>query len=201
MGLIKNNPALAVGIGLPVLVVLFFALASLIPTWLVAPPQYDALFTLEIPNYITHEAADGETKFEVLGGQLKAYRRFDEKHMNTGAHTQLYIFDARTLKARGISLPPTSIPSDADKDWHEMTVPDTQSLTLDPSPVAPDGYEFHDRFGQGPGLWPLYGSVSDRNGFSIGKSGRDIRVMVPNATFYGNNGLRFLGWVVKVQHQ
>lgn len=48
---LKENPTIAFGLGLPLLLVLLFLLVSGIPTLLVAPPQYEVLYTTESYNY------------------------------------------------------------------------------------------------------------------------------------------------------
>ena len=47
----RENPTIAFGLGLPLLLVLVFLLISGIPALLVAPPQYDVLYATEYYSY------------------------------------------------------------------------------------------------------------------------------------------------------
>jgi hypothetical protein len=48
---IRENPTIAFGLGLPLILVVVFLLISGIPTLLVAPPQYDVLYATDYYNY------------------------------------------------------------------------------------------------------------------------------------------------------
>ena len=48
---LRENPTIAFGLGLPLLLVVAFLLISGIPTLLVASPQYDVLYATEYYNY------------------------------------------------------------------------------------------------------------------------------------------------------
>lgn len=195
MEFLRKNPALAVGIGLPCAVVVLFFLATLVPSWLVAPPRYDALFTVSSACCAPHAPGDSEIKFSVSGGHLKAYRR---KWPKTGYETsdlQLFLFDAKTLRLREISIAPSATP--AGDDWQEFPVPETQSLTLDPSTTALDGYQFHERSDYDGDVWPFFGGGGyGHESISLGKNGREIKMALPNSgSFNANMNLHFLGWV------
>ncbi len=48
---LRENPTIAFGLGLPLLLVVVFLLISGIPALLVDPPQYDVLYATEYYNY------------------------------------------------------------------------------------------------------------------------------------------------------
>ena len=48
---LRENPTIAFGLGLPLLLVVAFLLVSGIPALLVAPPQYDVLYATEYNNF------------------------------------------------------------------------------------------------------------------------------------------------------
>ncbi|MEW5011208.1 MAG: hypothetical protein AB1Y22_06540, partial [Cycloclasticus sp.] len=48
---LRENPTIAFGLGLPLLLVVVFLLISGIPSLLVTPPQYDVLYATEYYNY------------------------------------------------------------------------------------------------------------------------------------------------------
>jgi hypothetical protein len=47
----RENPTIAFGLGLPLVLVVVFLLISGIPALLVEPPQYDVLYATEYFNY------------------------------------------------------------------------------------------------------------------------------------------------------
>ena len=47
----RENPTIAFGLGLPLLLVVVFLLISGIPSLLVTPPQYDVVYATEYNNY------------------------------------------------------------------------------------------------------------------------------------------------------
>jgi hypothetical protein len=196
MGFIKKNPALAAGIGLPLVVVLIFAIATIVPTWFVPAPRYDALFAVSVPTYASHDPGVGEVKYAVAQGHLKAYRRKPPAQGYELSDTQLFLFDAKTRGVREIFVPPSSL-NDLTADWQEFPVPDVQSFVLDGSTTAPDGYEFRDRYTDGGGnFWPFFDGGPVQRVASVGKSGREVKIAVPNANgAYSAGNLHFLGWV------
>jgi hypothetical protein len=196
MRVLKENPALAVGIGLPILVVIFFAVATIVPSWLVAPPQYDVLFAVNIPNYAAHEPSNGEIKFAASNGHLKAYRRFDPKQACCPNNMQLYMFEAKTGRVHEIFIEPVSAPANADGNWKEFTVPEAEKLQIDPSTIAPDGYEFHDRSGYGGEVWPFFAGHSVHDRMAIGKQGREVTIPLPVSNNIYISNAQFIGWVV-----
>lgn len=192
MRFIKENPALAAGIGLPFLLVIIFSLAAAIPSWLVAPPQYDLLFTATQYN----NNSDIEVRFQVVSGGVKAEQRKIEKVNNyyNNNSPRLYRYNVRNNSVKEIVLSPKS---DDSKDWHEFSVPEVKSLKLDNNSKAPDGYEFASQYGySGGGLFFPF-SNHYRDGVSIVKDGRAIAIpqMERNRYYYGSD-VKLLGWVV-----
>lgn len=206
MKFIKQNPALAAGIGLPVLVVVIFSLAAIVPTWLVASPRYDALFAITVPTYASHDPGVGEVKYAVDQGHLKAYRRKPPKQGYELSDTQLLLFDAKKESVREIFVPPSSLADLAD-DWQQFPVPEAQGFVLDPNTVSPDGYEFHDRYtytnGYNNEIWPFFFDGGPaRPGVSVGKNGREVKVPLPNVNLvYSTGNVHFLGWITTGERQ
>ena len=195
MQFIKKNPALAVGIGLPLAVVVIFSIAAILPSWLVAPPRYDALFAT-VSAYGAHDPGAGEVKYAVDNGHLKAYRRKLPVQRFELSDGQLFVFDAQRGGVRPLFVPPSSL-KDLTDDWQEFPVPQAQGLALDASTTSPDGYEFHDRFEYNTELWPFFGGSGTRQGLSIGKHGREVKITLPSGTdLYARTNVHFLGWIV-----
>lgn len=196
MNFIKRNPALAVGIGLPLAVVVLFAIAAIVPTWFVPPPRHDALFAITLPTYASRDPGTGEVKYAVDGGHLKAYRRKPPGQRYEESDTQLLLFDAKTRGVREIFVPPSSL-EDLTNDWQEFPVPAAQGLVLDASTTSPDGYEFRNRDTYNTELWPFFSGGPSHQGLSLGKGGREVKITLPNSNdIYTGRNVHFLGWII-----
>lgn len=194
---LRENPTIAFGLGLPLLLVVAFLLISGIPALLVEPPQYDVLYATEYYNYpngVRISVVDRKVQV-VYQGSSAGYQ-----------HPQLWRYSPKTgaVKEIGIMLPPGLAPPGqspaAPQDAAKITpieVPDLAGLTIDSSSVAPDGYEFSaGRNGySGDVFTGLFYSSRYRNEAVLTKKGRSIRL--PNAgNVYYSNYTHFVGWVV-----
>lgn len=197
MRFVRENPALAAGIGLPVLLVIFFTLATLIPQWTVAPPEYDVIFSIRDYGCIS---GDAKANFEVFDGRIKAKYIYVTKEQNNYANCsdneRIYRFDAKNMVSREITV---KLPGKQENspNWQDFEVAELKDLQIDNNPVAPDGYKFT---GTGDyyygGLFPFYGSSSSK-GMSISKNGRAISISPINRErYYSYNNINLLGWVI-----
>ncbi|WP_455376594.1 hypothetical protein [Kaarinaea lacus] len=194
---LRENPTIAFGLGLPLLLVLAFLLISGIPALLVASPQYDVLYATEYYNYqngvqisVVNKKVQVVYQGTVMNSQKPRIWRYNPQ---TGAVREI-----------GFMLPPgltppgkkPATPEDVSKTTL-IDVPDLEGLTIDSSSIAPDGYEFsvgndlyaRDVFGG------LFYSSRYRHEAVLTKKGRSIRL--PNAVgqYYRGN-THFIGWVV-----
>jgi hypothetical protein len=193
--LFKENFVLAVGIGLPVVLVLLFFLAMVLPNRLVAPPQYNFLFTLD--DYQRNGPPSVSVRYDVSKATLRATLFVDDKQ-NYSAIPRLFIFEAATQNPREIAvdLPagPEAIPED-----RLLRVDEVAGLHIDPRLTAPDGYEFRSAEYYNRGLFTeLFINGRSRYQPSLVKQGAHIRINLP-AGQYGYYNLRFLGWVIPRQ--
>ena len=180
---------IAAGILLPLVIVVFFILATMIPRWLVDPPQYDFVFTsMQNPTAgpqieLTYVVEDGRIKARVYKSE-RSYRNIPK----------LFLFDHRNSSVREISV---VLPADLDEigNGAYIDVPGLESRTASTNRTAPDGYEV-----RGPGyrrgdmFFPFYGGRRS-NSFTLYKNGAVVDV--PQA---GNNGAyyyngNFVGWL------
>jgi|CXWL01.1.fsa_nt_gi hypothetical protein len=196
MSFVKENPALAAGIGLPVLLVIFFTLATLIPKWTVAPPEYDVVFTVQDYQCIGGEA---KVNFDYAGGKIKAkysYPKKENNYVNCNDNQHLYRFNAKNMVSREITF---ELPAKKEgiSDWQQFEVVELQNLKIDNNPIAPDGYKFSGKDGYySGGIFP-FGGYHSYNGMSISKNGRAIDLSPINRErYYSYNNINFLGWVV-----
>lgn len=193
----RENPTIAFGLGLPLLLVVVFLLISGIPTLLVEPPQYDVLYATEYYNYpngvqvsVVNQKAQVVYLGSAQGYQRPRFWRYSPK---TGA-----------VKEIAIMLPPGLTPPGKKPVTPEeaavitpIEVPELAGLTIDSSSIAPDGYEFN----AGPNGYSgdvvtgLFYASRYRNEAVLTKKGRSIRL--PNAgNRYYSNYTHFIGWVV-----
>ncbi|MBQ0807910.1 MAG: hypothetical protein KBT55_08085 [Porticoccus sp.] len=193
----RENPTIAFGLGLPLLLVVLFLLISGIPSLLVTSPQYDVLYATEYHNYqngVQVSVVDQKVQVTYQGG-LQGRKK-----------PRLWRYDPKTgaVKEIAIVLPPSkntagktpSTPEEVPKTTL-VAVPDLDGVTIDSSSIAPDGYEFRvgrDRY-SGDVFGGLFYSSRYRHEAVLTKNGRSIRL--PNAVgrYYSSN-THFIGWVV-----
>jgi hypothetical protein len=193
----RENPTIAFGLGLPLLLVVVFLLISGIPALLVEPPQYDVLYATEYYNYPNGvQISVVNQKIQVIyQGSSQGYQK-----------PRLWRYSPKTgaVKEIAIMLPPGLAPPGQSPATPEaaakitpIEVPELAGLTIDSSSVAPDGYEFSAGLNgySGDVFTGLFYSSRYRNDPVLTKKGRSIRL--PNAAnMYYSNNTRFVGWVV-----
>lgn len=192
----RENPTIAFGLGLPLLLVVAFLLISGIPALLVKPPQYDVLYATEYNNY------QSGVKISVVNQKVQVvYQGSALGYQNP--HLWRYSPKTGAVREIAIMLPPGLAPAGqrpAPEDAAKITpieVADLAGLTVDPSSVAPDGYEFSAGTNgySGDVFTGLFYSSRYRNEAVLTKKGRSIRL--PNAgNAYYSNYTHFVGWVV-----
>lgn len=194
---LRENPTIAFGLGLPLLLVVAFLLISGIPTLLVAPPKYDVLYATgyyQYQNSVQISVIDQKVQVIFQGpaqGSPKPHIwRYDS---TTGAVQEIaMIFPPRLT-------PPeknTGIPDEVLKATL-IDVPDLEGLTIDSSSIAPDGYEFRAGRGRYSGnvFSELFYSSRNRHQAVLTKNGRSIRLPNSQGRYYGRN-THFIGWVL-----
>lgn len=182
---IKNNLALVLGLALPLLLVIFMILASLLPRLWIDPPQYSLLYASNLYTY-------GPISMYVNEGKL--HLRFTTANYQNTNPPRLFIFNPKTKQRQEISFKFPKVPaSTSDKKVFDYLLPETGNLKLDPSVSAPDGYEYLGGSDYGSGLAFLIFS-SPRAQFSIGKRGNIISLPEGNAR--DSYGPTFLGWII-----
>jgi len=194
---LRDNPTIAFGLGLPLLLVVVFLLASGIPALLVAPPQYDVLYATDYNNYQRGvQISVVERKVQVIyQGSTLGYQV---------PHLWRYSPENGSVREIGLVLPPDLEPAgrgttspEAAAKITTIEVPDLAGLTVDSSSVAPDGYEFSNGLTRYSGdvFTGLFYSSRYRDEAVLTKNGRSIRL--PNAgNRYYSNSTRFIGWIV-----
>ena len=194
---LRENPTIAFGLGLPLLLVVVFLLISGIPALLVDPPQYDVLYATEYYNYPNGvQVSVVNQKIQVIyQGSSAGYQK-----------PRLWRYSPKNgaVKEIGIMLPPgltppgqTPVTPEAAAKITPIDVPDLAGLIIDSSSVAPDGYEFSAGTNgySGDVFTGLFYSARYRSEMVLTKKGRSIRLPNAGNMYYGSN-THFIGWVV-----
>jgi hypothetical protein len=193
---LRENPTIAFGLGLPLVLVVVFLLISGIPALLVAPPQYDVLYATgynNYPNGVQISVVNRKVQVVYLGGSA-GYQK-----------PRLWRYNPKTggVQEIAIMLPPGLTPPGQRPSPEEASkvtpidVPDLDGLTVDPSSVAPDGYKFSSGANgySGDVYTGLFYGARYASHALLTKRGRSIRLPNSGNTYYSNN-TRFIGWVV-----
>ncbi|MER2554349.1 MAG: hypothetical protein ABTQ28_13910 [Thauera sp.] len=198
---IRDNPTIAFGLGLPLLLVAVFLAISGIPALLVAPPQYEVLYAT---NYNFYNNAHNAIQIAVVGDRVQVSYVGNTQPYQT---PRLWRFDPKTGAVREIALPlPPGLapnsgrPVEAEKtpSVTPIDVPDLAELEVDSSSLAPDGYRFSggaDGYGGNVFGGLFFGSSLYRVQAELVKDGRSIRLPNTEDAYYGNT-VRFVGWVL-----
>lgn len=194
---LRNNPTIAFGLGLPLLLVVVFLLISGIPSLLVPPPQYDVVYATEYFNYqngvqisVVNQKVQAVYQGSTQGYQRPRLWRYSPK---TGAVREIALMLPAGLMPPGGKAP---TPEEAAK-VSPVEVPDLAGVTIDSSSIAPDGYEFmagQDGYGGHMFSGMFYGGRY-RSEAVLSKQGRSIRLPNAGNTYYGNPP-RLIGWVI-----
>lgn len=194
---LRENPTIAFGLGLPLLLVVSFLLISGIPSLLVKAPQYDVLYATEYYNYQNGvQISVIDQKVQVIyqdnfqGGQKPRIWRYNPQ---TGAVKEIAIVLPPSRNTTGKTIvtpeeaPTTTI----------IAIPDLEGVTVDSSSIAPDDYEFSVGRGYYSGnvFGGLFYSSRYRHEAVLTKDGRSIRLPNVVGRYYSHN-THFIGWVV-----
>ena len=187
---LRKNLLIIVSIALPLLVVIFFALASVLPGLYATPPAYDLL--------LTHQgrvlATDSPVKISLSVKAERLSARLVKSDGNTyNNNPRLFRYDHVTGEVREIDIP---IPENIAElpEGSEIPVPELAGLKISSALRAPDGYEFRGYRRGGGLMMELFGGNRNRSNVTIAKDGAIVRLRLP-ASDYWYGDVRFLGWV------
>ena len=186
---IKENLVLVIGLALPVLLIVLFFVATVIPKMNSTPPQYEVLFSVQ--DYMNQNKPDYTIDFKVKNKQLMVITKKAEEKDNYYNSKKLMAYDAKTEVMREISIDQSKFSGGA-----EVVLAETQNMTIDTAMVAPDGYLLENQQYSNNGLvGGLFGG-GQNSGYRLkkGSVGYKINTMQNNDNYYQ---LSFIGWVVK----
>lgn len=182
---LKKNPALYIGLGLPILMMLIFTGIPFIASFLVAPPKYNFIYSSR--SYRSHET------LRVDSGKLTVdiYNEFDKPW--PAPNLDLYLVDVhakRVTKLKyGVSNPEAlMIPP---HETRSFIVDGITLKSLDVSVEAPDGYKVTSNYNDFS--FPFFFGGNRRDYLTLSKSGRVDRIPTRDE---GAWSVSFEGWVI-----
>jgi hypothetical protein len=125
---IKENCVLVVGISLPLMVVIFFLLASYLPTIFVENPRYDFLFS---------RGEYGEVDWVVVNGKLN-FKIAGVRHREVPVIPHLYRYSAATGNVQEIVFIPPDLSKQAYRVHTENSVNANVVIPIDPNKPPSD---------------------------------------------------------------
>ena len=187
---IKENLVLVIGLALPVLLIVLFFVATVIPKSMGTPPQYEMLFTTTKYNY--QNKPEYVIDFNVKNQQLMVNsKKNDEKNYNNATKI-LMAYDGKTETVREIKI-------DASKltEGNEVLLEETKNLSIDTGVISPDGYTLEGPNYGGNGLvGGLFGGGYRNTGYRLKKGGVGYKVPNMQPDYYYSQ-LQFIGWIAK----
>ena len=188
---IKENLVLVIGMTLPVLLIVVFFAASVLPKMMGTPPQYDMLFSTS--RYDHQTAQPFNIEFVVKDGVLKARVIKNDKAQQNYNRRQLMVYNGRTDSIKEIDFDTKNM-VDAE-NRAEIVVEETKFMNIDTSNKAPDGYEFDGPTYRSGGLVTELFSGGYRNqGYRVKKGGAGYKLPNTGRDYYYD--IQFIGWVV-----
>lgn len=189
---LRENLMIVVSVTLPLLVVIFFALASILPGWYSTPPEHDLLLSLQ--GRAIAKASPVTISLVVKDGQLTALivKSENPSYQN---NRRLFRYEHLTGDVREVNIP---IPENIAEleEGSEIPIPGFAALRVSDALKAPDGYEFRGRRRGGGLMTELFGGSRNRTDVSIEKNGSIVRVRLPASDHYYND-VRLVGWVIE----
>jgi hypothetical protein len=187
----KENLVLVIGLALPVLLIVLFFVATVLPKSFGTPPQYEMLFTTTKYDY--QNKPEYLIDFNVKNKQLmvKAKKSDDKNNYSSGSH-RLMAYDAKTEAVREIAVDESKL-----SDGVEVVLEETKNMTLDISLTSPDGYTLEGPNYNSSGLLGgLFGGGYRNSGFRLKKGNVGYKVPQHQPDYYYSD-LKFIGWVIK----
>jgi hypothetical protein len=188
---LRQNAFLLAAAALPVAVVAFFVLASVIPRWTVPPPAYDLL--LHTNGGYDQTGPRVAVDYNVRDGRVQATVRPLQPNVNL-APAKLLLFEHATMNLREI---PVDLPDLSEGDPPRTFVVDRfDGRRAVAQTKAPDGYALEIRARRGPGLvGEIFGMGRYDSSAALVNRGRVVPISLPEDQRY-SYGLHMVGWLV-----
>lgn len=167
----KKNIPLLVGIALPILFIVGISIAVFVPSIFINP-QHNFIYTEENTYY----------------GYGQGYRSTYKVENDRIVLEQLPMRDKDTYKGDAPTLYVYNIKTDTS---HQISIDQADLLRIDPGPSSPDGYTVSYQYGHS-GIFELFGSSSDSNGFFIAKDNGKKKL---SGLIVNQGNFKLIGWV------
>ena len=181
----KKNPALFIGLVLPLLMILLFAGIPFISSFTVPAPEYNFIYTLN--NY----GPDG--KLRVENGKL--IFRVHNTLTQAREAPEVFLADVHSKNVTRLNFvlskgEDSLIPPNKSRDFG---IEDITLKKLDTSTIAPDGYQLTTTSNDNVFSLLFFFGNDRRNVLSLSKSSRRVEIPTPNQGYYST---RFEGWII-----
>lgn len=189
---IKQNLVLVTGLMLPLLLIVLFFVATVIPKSMGTPPQYEMLFTTV--KYEYQNQPDYLLDFAVKDQRVIVKVKKNEDKNKSYNSKKLMAYDGKTETVREIAVDIDSIGKAAASG--EMVLEATKNMMIATEITSPDGYVLEGpSYGNSGLVGGLFGGGYRNSGFRLKKG--SVGYKVPNVQQdYYYNQVQFLGWVV-----
>ena len=188
---IKENLVLVIGLSLPILLIVIFFLATVVPKSYGTPPQYEVLFTTL--KYEYENSPVYLVDFKVVNHQLVAkVKKNDDKGRNYNSK-KLMAYNPKTETVREITI---DLAKAAESNMDEVVLAETKDLKIDASVTSPDGYQLEgSRYSNSGLVGGLFGGGNHNSGYRL-KKGAVAYKIEPTQPDYYYSDYKFVGWII-----
>ena len=187
---VKQNLVLVIGLTLPLLLILLFFMATVIPKSMGVPPRYEMLFSATQYDY--QSSSEFTLNFDVQNKQLIVKPKKNEDKNTNYNRERLFIYDGKTELTREIAVDSSKF-----TDGVAQVLEETKSFEIDTNHVSPDGYALDGpSYGGGGMIMGIFGGGGNNSGYRIKKGAVTYKVPYYKGDAYYNQ-MRFVGWVIK----
>jgi hypothetical protein len=193
---LRDNAFIVSAVALPVLVAVFFVVASAVPRWTVPAPAFDLVLRVGRP----YDAATGKVmvEFNVRDGRVEAKLSPLPQPQGYAQPWGLLYFDHNTMAVREI---PLDLPSSLEPGEESRTVviDGLSPVRVSAQTTAPDGYKLENSTSGSPGIvGDLFGIGRYRQSAALVNRGRIIRIELPSPYQEPYQSVAYaVGWVLE----
>ncbi len=189
---VKENLVLVIGLSLPILLIVLFFLATVVPKSFGTPPQYELLFTTL--KYEYENSPVYLVDFKVVNNQLMAkVKKNDDKGRDYNSK-KLMAYNAKTETVREITIDLAKAAEGG--DGNDVILEETKGLKVDAAMVSPDGYQLEGSNYSNNGLvGGLFGGGNRNSGYRIKKGAVAYKVETTQPDYYYSD-FKFVGWII-----
>jgi hypothetical protein len=186
---LRENAFLAAAVCLPLVVIVFFLLFTIVPQWMVPAPKYDLLVQ-------TNDYDQGQRRVavEVFVRDDRLQATIRPAGQNTyPARVRVWRIDHSSLTASEIQI---DVPESMAEGASSTVIVDAlRGQRVVATSKAPDGYDVQTATHRGPGLvGDLFGMRRYDQGLVLMNRGRVISIKIPSPNSYQTP--TFVGWLL-----